>query len=404
MEDTQFTVAVTTPTGTLTLPVPTLVAAFASVPDPRRAQGRRFSLPALLSLLVTALLCNHLSVLAMAEWGQTQAPDIQAALGFTPGRLPHQSTLHRFLRKLDPAALATALQAVFDPCVPEDSRPRGSEGVAVDGKCHRGQLRFAPASHAPIHEVNVFSATLGVLLTQVALNLLGDKATAELSAAPAVLEQVDWHGRVLTGDALWCEKAVCAGVVAGGGDYAVVVKGDQPTLYEEIRVLFEPPAMELPGEVRAPWEHRETRTVEKGHGRLEVRQACASSELVGYSRWPHLAQVLQVRRTWQEQGQQRQAVHYVVTSLPVEVADVGRLLALRRGHWSVENRLHYIKDVSMGEDKSLIHEEAGPAVMGLLRGVVISVLHRAGHTRIASRLRYHSTHPQEALAFLGLAS
>ena len=89
MEYTVPHLALTSPQGTLTVPLASLAAAFMRVPDPRRAQGRRFSLPTLLSLLVAALLCNHLSVLAIAEWGQTQPPAVQAALGFTPGHLPH---------------------------------------------------------------------------------------------------------------------------------------------------------------------------------------------------------------------------------------------------------------------------------------------------------------------------
>src|SRR3954453_8627710 len=105
MYDSTPLVELTPPHGPVTVSLFSLAAAFATVPDPRRAQGRRFSLPALLSLLVAALLCNHLSVLAIAEWGQSLAPDIQAALGFAPGRMPHQTTLHRLLRKLDPAAL-----------------------------------------------------------------------------------------------------------------------------------------------------------------------------------------------------------------------------------------------------------------------------------------------------------
>jgi hypothetical protein len=143
--------------------------------------------------------------------------------------------------------------------------------------------------------------------------------------------------------------------------------------------------------------------VEKGHGRLDVRQVNASTELVGYSTWPHLAQVVQITRTWQQRGRTRQAVRYLVTSLPPQVAGVERLLRLSRGHWQIENGLHYVKDVTLGEDRSLVHLGGGPAVLGLLRSTVVSLLHQVGQWQIAASMRRISRHPRLALVLLGLA-
>jgi predicted transposase YbfD/YdcC len=133
--------------------------------------------------------------------------------------------------------------------------------------------------------------------------------------------------------------------------------------------------------------------VNKGHGRLEVRHAVASTELTGYTAWPGVAQVLAVTRHWQGKGVWQQATHYVVTSLPPEVAAVERLPELKRGHWGIENRLHYIKDVTLGEDRSLIHLGYGGAVMAGLRSAAVSVLHQHGIERIAATLRANSQHP-----------
>jgi predicted transposase YbfD/YdcC len=142
--------------------------------------------------------------------------------------------------------------------------------------------------------------------------------------------------------------------------------------------------------------------VEKGHGRIEERVAIASTDLAGYSRWPGLAQVVQLRRTWEHKGVTKRATTYLVTSLPPEEASVARLMELRRGHWGIENSLHYVKDVTMGEDRSLIHVGAGGAVMSALRSTVVSLLHRAGLNRIASALRANSQHPHQALVLMGL--
>jgi hypothetical protein len=124
------------------VPYPHLQAAFATVPDPRRAQGRRFSLAAILTLAVAALLANHASEQAIAEWGADQDVPTKRALGFAKGVTPHQSTIQRLFRRLDPLAVAAALSQVFDP-PPGVARVRGEAGVAMDGKAQRGRLPFA---------------------------------------------------------------------------------------------------------------------------------------------------------------------------------------------------------------------------------------------------------------------
>ena len=122
-----------------------------AAPGPRRGQGTRFALPALLTLAVTALLANHLSLLAIAEWGASQPGHVLQPLGFPEGVTPHQSTLHRLFRRLDPVALSTALSRGFDRATaPPHQRVRGAAGVAIDGKAQRGRLAF-DRSGTPIH-------------------------------------------------------------------------------------------------------------------------------------------------------------------------------------------------------------------------------------------------------------
>jgi predicted transposase YbfD/YdcC len=145
------------------------------------------------------------------------------------------------------------------------------------------------------------------------------------------------------------------------------------------------------------------RTVDHGHGRhYDTRALVASSDLVGYSDWPHLVQVFSLERTWAEKGKTRREVRFGVTSLPKEIANAERLLELTRAHWQIENSDHYVKDVTLGEDRSLVHLGNGPSVLATLRDLALSLLHRAGYRAIASRLRYHSVHPKEAITlFLG---
>ena len=120
----------------------TITAAFALVPDLRRRQGTRSSLPAILTLALAAILCNHRSLLAIAEWGAAQPPATKLAVGFPQQQTPHVSTLQRLFRRLDPACLAAALTSFFDPRLPRPVRARGSQGIAIDGKAYRGRLPF----------------------------------------------------------------------------------------------------------------------------------------------------------------------------------------------------------------------------------------------------------------------
>jgi predicted transposase YbfD/YdcC len=226
----------------------------------------------------------------------------------------------------------------------------------------------------------------------------GAKHEAELSVAPALLARLDWRGRVLTGDALFCQRALCAQVLAGDGDYLLLVKDNQPQLRADIRLLFDPPAGSRPLPLL---DRREARTVERGHGRQDdTRHLVASTDLTGYLAWPGLAQVFRLERTWRERGRTKREVHYGITSLPPHLGPPGRLLALKRGHWTIENHLHWTKDVTLGEDASLIHRGQGPTVMALLRDAAVSLLRRAGVRQVAARLRDHSQHPGPALALV----
>ena len=374
-----------------------LAAAFTQVPDPRRAASVRYPLPAILALAVAAILANHLSVLAIAEWGARQDAPKLAALGFPTARTPCQSTLQRLFRQLDGHALAATLTACFRASAAPATTEPATQGVAIDGKAQRGRLRFADGG-GPVHALSAFCHDHGVVLAHEPITAGADKAEAELTVAPALLTRIDWPGRVLSGDALFCQRALCQQVLAAGGDYLIVVKENQGTLYRDLALLFDPP----PAFPAAPLtDRRVAHTVESGHGRsLERRELTASTDVNGYLDWTGVQQVFRLERTWREHGKAKRALHYGITSLRPDVADAARVLKLRRGHWGIENRLHRHKDVNFGEDASLIHVGQGPTVMALLRDAAISLLHGAGVRQVAARLRTHSQQPERAVALV----
>lgn len=381
----------------LSVSLSSLAAAFGTVPDPRRLASVRYPLSAILAMTVAAILSNHLSVLAISEWAARQTESTLLALGFPTTQTPRQSTVQRLFAKLDGTALgevlATALAAAALPA------GDGLQGIAIDGKAQRGRLAFAGGG-CPVHALSAYCHEAGLVLAQEPIHAPSrtDRGEAELTVAPALLDRLDWHGRVLTGDALFCQRPLCQQVRDAGGDYLVAVKANQGRLFTDIALLFDPPGGAL---ARPLTDRRETETLDYGHGRvLERRVLIASTDLVGYLDWPGHAQVLRIERTWHEHEKAKRAVSYAITSLAPERAGPSRLLALKRRHWSIENRLHRAKDVNLGEDASLIHAGQGPQVMTLLRDAAIDLLHVAGVRQIAARLRHHSQYPTEAVALV----
>jgi len=229
---------------------------------------------------------------------------------------------------------------------------------------------------------------------------------AELTVAPQIIAQLDWQGRVMTGDALYCQQKLCAQVVEAQGDYLLIVKENQPTLLADIQQLFAPlSATEQARQgvhTAIPMAISSWRTVEKGHGRIEERQIRVSSELAGYSAWPYLNQVFEYTRSWTSKGITKQQVRYGITSLPAKVSNPARVAALKRGHWQIENGLHHVKDVTLGEDASQTHVGYAADILAMIRTIAITLLRRAGYRAIAARLRHYSGCPGEALALIGI--
>jgi predicted transposase YbfD/YdcC len=404
---------------------------YEQVKDPRRKQGQRFSITSILLLALAAMLSNHVSELAIAEWGAGQSEEVKKALGFENGVTPHQSTIHRLFRRLNAEEIETAFRQMFLNILNTDQEQRGACAVSIDGKVQKGRLKFEEKNGYPIHAVSLVDHQTGIVLTQghVEKNDIEtkDKTTesepkskhpeeqeqeqheekkqkSELAVASRLIQHIDWKGKVLTGDALYCQRCLCWALRLAGGDYLFLVKGNQPQLFEDLRVLFASlPAPKRAGEgiLRLPEQHAQT--TEKAHGRLDIRSIRVSSELKGYSDWPGLEQVFEIRRCWQSKGVWKESIRYGVTSLPATIAIPERVLKLKRGHWIIENGLHYVKDVTMGEDKSMVHVDNGPKIMAALRNTVVSLLRHAGFSTIAARLRYNSTHPQAALEVLSLS-
>ena len=215
-----------------------------------------------------------------------------------------------------------------------------------------------------------------------------------MTVARALLAELDVAGWTVTGDAQYCQRDLSEHIAAAGGAYLWTVKENQPTLLEAITTLF---AWPPPGEAVAEATSR-TR-----HGdRHEVRRLRCSAALAGYLDWPHLGQVCRVERWVRQKGRTRHEIGYAVTSLTPGEAGPARLLRLWRGHWEIENRLHWVRDVTFDEDRCQVRSGSGPQVLAAVRNTVLAVVRRAGYANVAEALRHFAARPAEVIALLGL--
>src|SRR5881296_1228541 len=207
---------------------------FEGVKDPRRKQGQRYSITSILLLALAAMLSNHLSELAIAQWGAAQSEEVKKALGFSTGITPHQTTIQRLFRRLNTDEVEAAFRSLFLHLFEKGKEERGGQALSIDGKAQRGRLKFEKEEGAyPVHAVSIVDHQTGVVLTQghveqdeekekseqnsnqvknkqsskkTQREQEEDKAKSELAVASLLVKLIDWKGKVLTGDALYCQR------------------------------------------------------------------------------------------------------------------------------------------------------------------------------------------------------
>ncbi len=200
---------------------------------------------------------------------------------------------------------------------------------------------------------------------------------------------------MITADALHTQRDWCTQIIAQRGDDVLIVKENQRGLLQEIAVLFADPW--------PPWlEQRRATTIDKGHGRIEVRQLRASSELQELlaDRWAGVAQVFRLERERICRGKRVHEVVYGISSLPAEAASAERLLSLVRAHWHLENRVHWRKDVTLGEDASQVKQRRAAQVLAAINNVVLALMDKLQVRNVPAQMRAFAANPAAALALL----
>jgi predicted transposase YbfD/YdcC len=348
------------------------------VPDSRKSQGKRHPLSAVLALAVVAVASGAESLTAISQWGREQSSALLQQLGFTHWPGPCVATLHRIFRDLDVAALEAVLTRWWQSWLPTGG------GLALDGKTLRGS---ATADQAAVQLLVAFGHRLNVALAQQLI-----PHHDEIGAARTLLRQLDLAGWIVTGDAKFTQQDLAEQIVTAGGDYVLIVKENQPTLRADIATLYRELAVVADTVTEAT-----SCTI---HGdRIERRDLVASSALRDYCSWPGLEQVFRIERTVTNKrtGKSHTEVHYGITSLTPAEANAQRLADLVRGHWRIENRLHWVRDKDFDEDASRVRTKHAPQAMAIFRNVAISLLRLLRHTCLIADTRHYAYHADEAI-------
>ncbi|MFE7359086.1 ISAs1 family transposase [Streptomyces sp. NPDC057543] len=342
-----------------------LVEVLGWLPDPRCRRGVRHPVGALIAVAVCAVLAGARGFTAIGEWARDAGAAAMTRLGLERGSVD-ESTLRRLFARLDADRLDVLLGAwAATRC----ALVAGRRVIALDGKTVRG-ARDGDAS-AP-HLVAALAHGSGAVVGQVAVS----EKSNEIPAARDLLGLLDLHGAVVTMDALHTQHDTATLVIEAGADYIMAVKANQKSLYRRLKDL--------------PWARipAVTRT-DRGHGR-RVTRTVKPVDVPAWIEFTGAAPVAQLRRTVTRKGRRTVEIVYLITSADTCTAPPEALATWVQSHWEIENRLHWVRDVTFDEDRSQVRTGNAPRVMASLRNTAITLLRLHGHHNIAAALRHYA--------------
>ena len=335
-----------------------LLTHFQALEDPRLERSRLHDLLDIVAIAICAIICGADSWVEVEKFGHAKHGWLKRFLRLPDG-IPSHDTFGRVFAALDP----DQFQACFAAWVADVADALDLKHVAIDGKTLRGS-HDRKNGQVALHLVSAWAVEGHLTLGQEAV---AEKSN-EITAIPKLLEVLDVEGALVTIDAIGCQKAIAEKVIEQGGDYVLSVKENQPTLYEQIEQL----------DLAAFEEEYEgidsTDEEEGGHGRQEFRACWVLTDLEGISersKWPGLQSVIVVVRDRTAAGKKSCEKHYYISSRVMTAEGFQKVI---RGHWGIENSLHWVLDVVFDEDRSRVRKDHGPENFGLLRRMAVSML------------------------------
>ena len=330
------------------------MSCLSEIDDPRSpSNGTLHDFREILVMAVAAMLSDCDSVEDIAFWARKKEAWLRQFLVLKNG-IPSEDTFLRIFRVLDPKHFEAAFRRWVSGLV-------GALGgtIAVDGKTVRGS---GSGGESAIHMVSAFATELGVVLGQ---EKVAEKSN-EITAIPALLEALHIKGLLVSIDAMGCQKGIAHQITDQDGDYLLMVKGNQPTLLAAVEAAF------IDAVPAAPIDRHQR--AEKSHGRIVAQMASVlpAKGIVDAAEWPQcktIGRIDSIRRIGDRESALEQRYYISSRNLSAEA-----LAAAVKSHWAIENRLHWVLDVSFGEDGSTIRKDNAPQNLSLLKKIVLNII------------------------------
>ena len=351
--------------------VESIIDHFQCLPDPRYDKNRRHLLVEVIVISVCGVIVGCEGPTAIERWAKAKQDWLKEVLKL-PNGIPSHDCIRRILLALKPEAFQQCFEKWIQACLPGTSdspsdNAAGISHISIDGKTAR-RSHDRTAGLGALHLVSAWAADQGVSLGQVAT----EEKSNEITAIPELLNQINIQGSIVSIDAMGCQTKISQKILDGDGDYVLAVKQNQPKLYNAIESFFESHWAE------GDWAGgpcRRSETHEKGHGRIDDRYyylAKIPDEPV-FLQWPGLKAIGMAIRVSEKDGKTTEDVRYYIVS---DYLSGRRFASTVRGHWSIENTLHWQLDVTFREDDSRVRNRQLANNLAWLRRFGISLLKR----------------------------
>ena len=348
-------------------------------------------------------MAGQTKISGIVDWIKERKTLLKKLLNW-PKEFPVHSTYDDALTKCDKQDLLKAIESVIRKARAIDRYSnKTSQSIskehevddlihrAADGKVMKGTLKHAREDQPPVHLVGLYECETGMLVAQVEVK----SKENEKSAGKVLLDPLYVKECIITSDAMFSFREWCTKIHIYNGYYMTIIKDNNPVVHRELEDFFGDDGID-----RSEWQYY--KKVQKGHGRLEVREIWTSTQMNDFyaKDWTGIAQIFMIRRTIKEKGEERVQIVYGITNLPRKKADAQRLLELNQKHWSVENRLHYRRDVTLGEDASQIRMKGAPETLAVINSGILALMDYLGVKNVPSMMRHFDAQYREALQLL----